>query len=254
MKVNKAQEKSAQVPGNSSVGSKSSMGKVLIFIIVILISLVSGYILRMVTEPDPISQEKTVLSQVLPSPAISKSAVSESPAENIPTDILISQPQAKLTQTLGYKTQNNVYMLKAPAGWTLKQENENNNTIVTISDGRNDLIIKALDATEGVPCVFPDAPFPTSEMFPDVSQYSYSKYGEFTGHEETIFRRTDITANPSTGKSTFVVCQRRENQFSQPTLFGFVTYEIPYSDNPEVVSAGTLETLDQIFGSVRPQV
>jgi len=176
-----------------------------------------------------------------------------SPAVVVPTkEINESTESAPIKKkTIIIKSEEQNYTLEALPVWKLSTEADNVNSVSTISDGLSSLIIHTNTATEGVPCGFKDAPLTPSEMFPDVSGYTYDSYTEFLGAKNRLFRRVNITANPSAGKSFFAICQKNDNTWFQPTTYGFITYEVPYSDNPEVTSAEALKTLDEMIVSLQ---
>lgn len=250
--VRSSDDHPTNIPGYRNSGNFLS-DRMLIILLLIVISFAAGYYYHMKsgvisgskvsvdTVPSTQNETNTVFQ-----PTVTQTVITGS--QDTSSNTLYSS----FTQTIQFTTGNKKYGMKTPPGWSLNQVTENGNTTLTVSNGDNSLIIKQISATEGVPCGFPDAPLTSSDMFPDVSGYTYKTYTQFTGHEERIFRRVDITANPSAGISFFAVCQRRSRDWSQPTDFGFITYEIPYSDYPEKTSGENLRILDAIFGSLRP--
>jgi len=163
----------------------------------------------------------------------------------------VKQESLPQKQTFNIKVEDLSFSLQTPPDWQLKTEKENYTTVKTISSGQSALVIRINLATEGAPCGFKDAPLSPSEMFPDISEFTYDSYTEFKGSLGQIYRRVDITANPSAGKSFFAVCQKRDTDWLEPTTFGFITYEVPYSDNPQVTAAEALTALDAMVASLK---
>ena len=214
------------------------LGKIFVGLMIIIVLVGTGYYLKSFIG----GKIEEVPMVVSPEPVVDISI--------IPQATMASSPTAVLGRTLSYKFENSTYILQAPEGWELTQEKENYTTDITISDGKAALIIRINQATEGAPCGFPDALLTPSEMFPDVSEFTYNTYSEFKGSQGQFYRRVDITANPSVGKNFFAVCQKRDKDWMKPTGFGFVTYEVPYSDNPEKTSVETLKILDAMFAGL----
>lgn len=192
--------------------------------------------------------------------SIDKTANKDKPIAQITTSIQPEANNLKVSPTgkqaiqkqiLSFKIEGKNYSLEAPKDWTVSQESDNATTDTTISNGESALIIRSNFATEGIPCGFKDAPLSASEMFPNPADYSYDTYFEFQGNQGQIYRRVNITANPSAGKSFFAICEKRQESYSQPTSFGFVTYEVPYSNNPEINSEETIKLLDSILSDLK---
>jgi len=221
----------------------SILGKIFFTIIIIFILVGAGFYLGRYSEilnNPPLFMKLT--GKDIPSPTVI-----------IPTEkVNKSTESASLKkETIIIKSEGQNYTLEALSDWKLSTEGDNIDNVSTVSDGKSSLIIHTNTATEGVPCGFKDAPLTPSEMFPDVSGYTYDSYTEFLGVENKLFRRVNITANPSAGKSFFALCQKNNNEWFQPTAYGFITYEVPYSENPETTSAEALKILDEMVVSLQ---
>jgi hypothetical protein len=174
------------------------------------------------------------------------------PSKKVMTTVLPTQETFPQKQTINMKIEEKNYSAQAPLGWQFSQEkNVDSVTDNKISNGQVSLIIRTNMATEAPPCGFKDSPVQPSEMFSEVSAYTYDSYKEFTGSQGELYRRVDITANPSAGKSFFAICEKKGTAWSEMTSFGFITYEIPYSDNPEQTSIEILSLLDSMVASLK---
>jgi hypothetical protein len=185
-----------------------------------------------------------------------KTAITSIPTVIVPTLFpettkTIITPGFKKTGLLSFKIKGSTYTVEVPEKWILTQKKDGYSDVIEIANGDNLINIKFNDATEGVPCGFPDASLKPSEMYQDVSSYTYNDYVEFTGAKGQIYRRVDITANPSAGKNFFTICQKNGINWMRPTSFGFVMYEIPYVDDPEKDALVILQSLDEIFASIK---
>jgi hypothetical protein len=190
-------------------------------------------------------------SSPLPSPSPTPSPSPEASGSARPKASVSSQ--IPLTQSIEITTNGKHYSLQAPNGWKLQQNTQNFTTTSTISSGNYALIIKMNAATEGVPCGFKDAPVKPTEMFPDVSGFTYDDFVEFSGSGNQLYRRVDISSSASGGKLFFAVCQKSatSKKWGQPTEFGFITYEIPYTKKLSTSDQTTLKTLDAIVASLK---
>jgi len=252
-----------------SGGFFSFFGKIVLILLILLLLAGGGVYVLAKQMPDLV--QIPFLSQFLnpnPSPSPSSSPIPV-PSPSVLAPSPISTPSASVTtqaatqssslsqtglvQTLDITTNNKHYSLKAPNGWKLTQNTENYTSTSEIGNGQFTLIIRINEATEGVPCGFPDSPVKSSEMFPDVSSFTHNTFVEFKGSQNQIFRRVDITANPSAGKLFFAVCQKGSttNDWFQPTDFGFVTYEIPYTEKLTAADLAALKTLDSMVASLQ---
>jgi hypothetical protein len=239
---------------NSGNGFFTIFGKIsaVLFILVIIFSL--GFALG------KFSDFKISLSSLM---TPEKTVKKESPPASYPTAILRASPSTAVKfisptltpvfsgQYLDFKIGSSTNSLKVPEKWILTQKKEDFSSIVTVENSGFSLIIRGNEATEGAPCGFPDAPLKPTEMYPSVSEYTYESYAEFKGETGGIYRRVDITANPSAGKNFFTICQKRGTDWMTPTNFGFVMYEVPYTDNPETKYSEQLKILDGMFSTIK---
>ena len=225
------------------------LGKV--FIAILIASLLVGagfYLGRKVGITDkPFGNETET-----PKTDVSNEILNEEEEPLVPSAAPTNKQKTEQNQTINIKAQGQSFSLLAPMGWQSVVETENYTTRSTISDGKNSLIIMINMATEGAPCGFKDSPLSPSEMFPDVSEFTYENYTEFKDSKNQNLRRVDVTANPSAGKNFFTICQKRESEWSRPTDFGFITYELPYSDSPETTYSEQLSVLDSMVSSMKP--
>ncbi len=242
----------AEKPINPNNRLFNLLGKIFLAILIVSVFTGAGFYLGR------LSVAKTDLLPITPAPLQKETPI---PTQEIAATIVL-QPTVKPTesvkqeslpqkQTFNIKVEDLSFSLQAPPGWQLKTEKENYTTVNTIESSDSALIIRTNLATEGKPCGFKDAPLSPSEMFPDISEFTYDSYTEFKGNFGQIYRRVDITANPSAGKNFFAVCQKRETNWLEPTTYGFIMYEVPYSDNPLVTAAETLTTLDTMVASLK---
>jgi hypothetical protein len=165
--------------------------------------------------------------------------INETPSPNI-TDVQIFPIPSTiaLNQTISLALNNKSFTLKAPDGWKLTQETHNYSAETRISNDQYALIIKTDNGAEAASCDFSD-----SSIIPvSINGLSGQKY-----------RRINTTANPSEGKSFFAICQGSSDQSSwnQPTSFGFITYEIPYDENAEIVYKEILATMDNMVANLK---
>lgn len=160
-------------------------------------------------------------------------AVSPTPAPTINEPPKGAQTEVKSSggSTITAGIAGNRFRMKTPSGWTFTTKSENGTSETIVSKGNYSLIIRQGPREAGA-CAYPDAPVPTN---PEVgSPHVYNKYIQFSGASGEVFRRQDITANPSAGKTFYGICQKSasENFYTNYTTLGEITYEAPLN-NPD---------------------
>lgn len=137
-----------------------------------------------------------------------------------------------------------------PQDWKITKAEDNfsvGTSELNIERGEYALIVRQSPRGVGA-CGYPDAPGTSTN--PEMeSPAIITKYTQFLGFLGEVFRRQDITANPSAGVSFYGICQKNSNEnfYQNYTKFGEITYHTPL-DNP---SEAVLKEIDSIVATFK---